>query len=55
MELLPLDEWVGTWSIHIQILPTGYVGLIWRSTAEATASWSIDEGTLRVHRSYCDR
>ena len=35
-------------NIHIQIPPTGYVGLIWCSTAEATASWSTVEGTLRV-------
>ena len=32
---------------------TGYVGIIWRSATEATASWSTIEGTLRVHCSYC--
>ena len=28
---------------------TGYVGLIWRSTIEATVGWSTVEGTLTVH------
>ena len=38
--------------LHIQILPTGYVGFIWHSTAMATASWSTFEG---IFCSYCDR
>ena len=41
--------------LHIQIPKIGYVGLIWRSTAEASASWSTVEGTFRVCHSYCDR
>ena len=41
--------------IHIQIPPTGYVGIIWCSTPENTASWSTTGGTLRVRWSYCDR
>ena len=39
--------------IHIQIPPTGYIGLILRSTAVATASRSTFEGTMRVLCSYC--
>ena len=31
-----------------RFLLTGYIGLIWRSTAEATASWSTVEGTLQL-------
>ena len=34
--------------IHIQIPQTGYVGLILRSTAVATASRNTVEGTMRV-------
>ena len=34
--------------LHIEIPPTGYVGLILRSTAVATASRSTVEGTMRV-------
>ena len=34
--------------VHIQIPPTGYVGLILHSTAVATVSWSIIEGTLML-------
>ena len=34
--------------VHIQIPPTGYVGLILCSTTVATASWSTFEGTMRV-------
>ena len=34
--------------IHIKIPPTGYVGLILRSTAVATASCGTVEGTTRV-------
>ena len=30
--------------LHIQIPPTGYVGLLFRSSAVATASWSTFEG-----------
>ena len=33
----------------------GYVGLIYRTTAVATASWSTFEGTLGVLCRYCDR
>ena len=40
--------------VHIQIPPTGYVGLIWHSTIEATASYSTVEGTYRVRCSYRD-
>ena len=36
-----------------RFLLTGYIGLIWHSNAEATASWSIVEITLRVCFSYC--
>ena len=36
-----------------RFLLTGYVGFTWRGTAEATASWSTVEGTLRVRSSYC--
>ena len=32
--------------VHIQIPPTGYIGLILRSTAVATASYSTFEGTI---------
>ena len=40
--------------LNIQIPPTGYVGLIWRSMAEATASLSTVEGALTVRsRCYC--
>ena len=39
----------------IQILPTGYVGLILRSTAVTIASRSTVEGTVRVLRRYCDK
>ena len=43
----PVDSY-----LHIQIPPTGEVGLIWHSTVEATVSWSTIEGTLRVRCSY---
>ena len=39
--------------IHIMIPPTGYVGLILRSTAVTSASRSNVEGTMRVLCSYC--
>ena len=38
-------------NLHIQIPPTGYVGLILRSTAVATASRSTVEGSIWR---YCD-
>ena len=41
--------------IHTQIPTTSYLGLIWHSTAEATASYSTIEGTLKVRYSFCDR
>ena len=41
--------------VYIQIPPTGHLGLIWRNTAEATASKSTVQGTLRVRRNHCDR
>ena len=41
--------------LHIQIPPTGYVGLLWCNTSEATASWSTVEGTLKVRCSCYDR
>ena len=31
-------QYFNSFRVHIQIPPTGYVGLVWRSTAEATAS-----------------
>ena len=34
--------------MYMQISPTDYVGLMLRSTAVATASWSIFEGTMMV-------
>ena len=42
-------------SKHIQISPTSYVGLIWRSAAVATASWTIHEGALKVSCSCFER
>ena len=41
--------------IHIQISPTGCIGLILRSTTVATARWSTFQGTMRVLWHYCDR
>ena len=37
-----------TLKVHIQIPPTGYVGLILHSNTVTTASWSTIEGTMRV-------
>ena len=34
--------------LHVQIPPTDYIGLIYRSIAVASASWSTFESTLRV-------
>ena len=39
--------------LHHQFFLVGYVGLIWHSTAEVTASRSTLEDTLRVCCSYC--
>ena len=36
--------------VHIQIPPSGYIGLIWRSTTEATASQSTAKDTLQLLR-----
>ena len=41
-------SWLWCQWVHIQIPPTGNIGLIWRSTAEATASWGIVEATLQL-------
>ena len=50
---LPKYPWVGK-VIHIQFPPDQlHIGLIQCSDAEAAASWSTTEGTLRVCCSYC--
>ena len=47
--------WTDNIHTHIQIPLTGYVGLILRSTAKATASHNTFKGTMRVLWCYCDR
>ena len=41
--------------MHTQFPLTGYVGLILRSNAVATASWSTVLGTMRVFWGCCER
>ena len=47
--ILHKSESIQETNIHIQIPPTGYVGLLLRSTAVATANGStVVEGTLQL-------